>query len=307
MKTPAGPKPVASIGSGELVQVMGEDGHPYFSPVLMMIHSNPNERANFLQLYTKGGKKINITPSHLLMTVTEDDYPEHITFNKTYGRLKSKFAGQIKMGDQLLIQEDETSFVLDTVVGLKSAELEGVFAPLTEEGNVIIDEALVSCYAMINSQKLAHWSFFPVRLYYRAKRLLLISLETIGIYRSNYNPSKFSKKSEYNALKIRVPTINDIVDHQDDDVHSPRIMNNNLNLENEVELILRGRVTRLSLADMGDTSEKDLTSSLLSDREDRKTMELLRNPDSTDPNIHWYARALYALARFILPQNWIVS
>ena len=40
----------------------------------------------------------------------------------------------------------------------------GLAAPLTEEGTIVVDGTLASCYAEISSHMIAHAAFFPVRL-----------------------------------------------------------------------------------------------------------------------------------------------
>lgn len=39
----------------------------------------------------------------------------------------------------------------------------GFIAPLTREGTVVVDSVAASCYALVNSQSLAHISFMPFR------------------------------------------------------------------------------------------------------------------------------------------------
>uniref|UniRef100_A0A6A7FVX1 Hedgehog protein n=2 Tax=Hirondellea gigas TaxID=1518452 RepID=A0A6A7FVX1_9CRUS len=128
--------------------------------------------------------------------------------------VRTKFAGQVREGDFVLVERDvddgldlfndklvvggnkttsnllvkgraaekhHSGLTLDRVVKVRGVEQGGVFAPLTYEGNVIIDGAVVSCYAIIDSQTLAHWSFLPVRVYYRIKDFILYTLETLRL------------------------------------------------------------------------------------------------------------------------------
>lgn len=48
----------------------------------------------------------------------------------------------------------------------------GLFAPLTESGNIVVDDTLTSCYAIVDSHVIAHLSMTPLRLKHRAMELL---------------------------------------------------------------------------------------------------------------------------------------
>ncbi|KAA0201271.1 hypothetical protein HAZT_HAZT006413 [Hyalella azteca] len=311
--TPQGARPVSTIRPGDMVRVRNPSGSPIFSPVLMMIHSNEKSRANFLRIHTKSGRKLNITPSHLLMIVDRQDNPEHKTLNETRSLLKSIFAGQIRMGDQLVILKDAESFELDEIVGLTSAELDGVFAPLTNEGNIIVDDALVSCYANIDSQALAHWSFLPVRVYYRIKTILMSAFEALGLFTIDSNLqtmsgiNKNNKSTEHGSvMQLKISdgrATNQVI--LSPNVHSSKGRFESgshfeENIENKTQsklaetyrLELNGHLTRKE----GEFSQDQV-----------RRREVMSNPDVADSSIHWYARCLYAVARLVLPKDWIVS
>ena len=43
----------------------------------------------------------------------------------------------------------------------------GAYAPLTLEGTIIVDNALASCYAVIDDHRLAHTTLAPLRFLYQ--------------------------------------------------------------------------------------------------------------------------------------------
>lgn len=51
----------------------------------------------------------------------------------------------------------------DQIVSVNFVTRRGIYAPLTREGNIVVNSVVASCYAVINDQELAHLSFAPVR------------------------------------------------------------------------------------------------------------------------------------------------
>jgi len=181
VRTPEGPKQVSSLKQGDLIQVMSTDGVPSFSPVLMMIHQSYDSRAEFLQVNTAKGTQLKLTASHLLLVVRKEDNPHR---SNVVGDTVTRtvFAGQLREGDYLLVEDGGVGALsLDYIVNISRVVERGVFAPLTYEGNLIIDDAVVSCYAIIDSQTIAHWSFLPVRVYYGIKGSISYVLEALHL------------------------------------------------------------------------------------------------------------------------------
>ena len=59
-----------------------------------------------------------------------------------------------------------------TVASVSVVKRRGVYAPLTRAGNIVVDNVLASCYAVIDSQTIAHVAFAPVRWYHGVSAML---------------------------------------------------------------------------------------------------------------------------------------
>lgn len=141
--------PLAQLQVGD--KVLARDpstGRLVFSEVIMFLDYDPTQRRQFLKIKLANGRTITLTPVHLL--VLED--------------LSSVFASAVKIGDKLLVRGKDDSLVASVVVDVKLILETGVYAPLTAAGTVVVDDVLASCYALVDSQDIAHWSFLPVRM-----------------------------------------------------------------------------------------------------------------------------------------------
>ena len=52
---------------------------------------------------------------------------------------------------------------LEQIVSVNYVNRQGIYAPLTREGNIVVNSVVASCYAVISDHDMAHWSFAPVR------------------------------------------------------------------------------------------------------------------------------------------------
>ncbi|XP_045613301.1 sonic hedgehog protein [Procambarus clarkii] len=178
--TPTGRVPVSSIREGDEVQVMRPDGTLAFSPVLMFLHRDLLISRSFLTLTTASGAALTLTPSHLILLLQGYLSPSPTpTVAEALERGGVVLAGRVEAGDFLLVTS-HGKVRLEQVVGIRHEIGEGVFAPLTAEGTVVVDGLVASCYAVIDSQAIAHWAFLPVRLYSNLKEAVLTLLRALG-------------------------------------------------------------------------------------------------------------------------------
>lgn len=149
------------LNIGDEILALDSNGTPVFTPVLLFLDRDTNASRMYHQITTKSGRKITLTGSHLIFVIdflTSD-------FNVTLESRREVFARQVIPGQFVSVIDPEEGITFEKVIDVTIIEKKGVYAPLTSEGNLIVNQVLASCYANINDQSLAHWAFFPLRAF----------------------------------------------------------------------------------------------------------------------------------------------
>ena len=136
---------------GERVLSVDASGNTVYSEVMMFLDRETNQTREFVHIRTDGGATLTVTPAHLIMV-----------WLPTIRETKYLFADKIQEGDYLLVNINN-NLEPRKVVSISAKMSRGVYAPLTREGTVVVDTIAASCYALIDSQTLAHLSFLPYR------------------------------------------------------------------------------------------------------------------------------------------------
>ncbi|XP_050297430.1 sonic hedgehog protein [Anthonomus grandis grandis] len=147
--------PLSDLRAGE--KILAQDPTTkklVFSEVILFLDYNPTQKRQFLHFILKSGRTLTITPYHL-MTLKDG---------------RTVYAGTLKPGDKVLISIDKDTTSEDSINSITSVLRTGVYAPLTKVGTVVINDVVASCYATVDSQRLAHWAFLPLRLVWNIKR-----------------------------------------------------------------------------------------------------------------------------------------
>ena len=131
-----------------------DSGELFFSPVILFLDRDPQERRQFYVLRTESGKSVTLTPTHLIFASQSD--AEDDAFSAV-------FASDVREGDSVLVSTSTGTAVEDRVVAVEVTAATGVFAPLTAAGNLVVDGVVASSYAVIESQSVAHAVFAPWR------------------------------------------------------------------------------------------------------------------------------------------------
>ena len=77
----------------------------------------------------------------------------------------SAHASQVRPGDFILVHTRRGRYP-ELVTSVSIAEMQGAFAPVTEEGTMIVDDVWVSCYADIADHDLADTLMTPLKRFY---------------------------------------------------------------------------------------------------------------------------------------------
>lgn len=140
------------------VQVMMQDGTIGYSEVIMFADYLPNiPKVSHILIETENPvRKVTMTPSHIIFTRGDS----------LGSKLIAKQASMVSAGEFLLISIDAKRLVPSLVANVSVVEKTGMIAPVTMEGNIIVDGVLSSCYARIDDHRSAHLAFAPMRIAY---------------------------------------------------------------------------------------------------------------------------------------------
>lgn len=141
------------LHTGEKVLSKTVDGVPVFSEVIMFLDKNSQKQATFIHIETEDHFSLEITDKHLIY-VSKTNYSDDFS---------SAYAEEVQVGQFVLVSNSTNNFIPSKVVALTKKTSSGVYAPLTIEGNIVVDGVLTSCYGVMNNEVIAHAAFAPVR------------------------------------------------------------------------------------------------------------------------------------------------
>ncbi|KAI4897438.1 hypothetical protein NFI96_022300 [Prochilodus magdalenae] len=158
-------KPMTCLQPGDTVLALSVSGEVVFSRVLLFLHLDTDSRSTFMILSTEDGQEIALTPNHLIFMSQKHKVHHH--------EYSACFASQVKRGDYVLVSGRDGGLRPSRIVSVSLEERTGVYAPLTEHGNLFVDGVLASSYASINDHRLAHWAFGPLRFFFGLTQLFV--------------------------------------------------------------------------------------------------------------------------------------
>ena len=147
-------KRLRDLQIGDSVLAVNSAGQFEFSPVILFLDRDPEEIRQFFKIRTESGQTLEVTPNHLIYASPEK-LAEAADFEALYAK-------DIREGDFVLVHlRGQLEAV--RVTDIEMRVLTGVYAPMTSAGNLVVDNVVVSCYALIDSQAVAHAAFAPLR------------------------------------------------------------------------------------------------------------------------------------------------
>ena len=148
--------PMWDLSLSDRVLTVDAGGRFAYSPVFMFLHRDADLVTAFHTLETAAGRTITLTPDHLVY-VSDSPLDDDDAMQPTFAR-------NVREGRYLYVRADNGTLLLSHVTRVTSRTRVGVFAPLTKDGTIVVDDVIASCYAVIDSQAVAHAVFAPLRL-----------------------------------------------------------------------------------------------------------------------------------------------
>ncbi len=143
---------LSSLKIGEQVRVIDEKNQLSYSPIIAFLHREVDEQAAYKRIRTKNAV-IELSSRHLIH------------------RRKDGFvwAEKLEEGDEILVlsskHANQTNW--EKIIDINEVDKQGLMAPLTEQGTIIVNNVHASCYALVKSHKVAHFALAPYRFYHR--------------------------------------------------------------------------------------------------------------------------------------------
>ena len=155
---------MSDVHIGDQLASVDSSGSVVYSPVLLFLDRDAQEERNFVVLSTGNGTQLTLTPSHLIYTISDNQLDPS---EQSEAQLIATFAHRVQIDDWIITVDSEGRSRRQRVLDVGVSHQTGVFAPLTEQGTLVVDHVVVSCYAVVDDQRLAHLAFAPVRLWTR--------------------------------------------------------------------------------------------------------------------------------------------
>lgn len=146
---------MSQLRIGDQVLVVKPDGSLDYSEIILFLDRDEEQNRLFNTIVTESGARVTLTPSHLIFGSENN---RTLSLSEGY----ATFAKNIEIGDYLYVSHNGR-IVLERVIDVLSSSEQGSFAPLTREGNLIVNHIVASSYALLDDQTLAHFAFIPVR------------------------------------------------------------------------------------------------------------------------------------------------
>ena len=146
------------IKLGDKLLSVTSQGSAIFSEVVTFLHYEPKTFASYLAIQTESGSVLHVSGNHLLFLTTPD---------VTTAKFKAVIVHSLQPGDYILGIESFDSQIQSTrVTNITTVRKQGVYAPMTRCGTIVVDGSVASCYASFPSHIIAHAVMAPLRIYY---------------------------------------------------------------------------------------------------------------------------------------------
>lgn len=150
--------PISDLRPGMAVLAMDSDGRTTYSDFVTFLDRDPRSEHLFQVIRTGDPpRRLSLTPTHLIFVA--DNVSTPLT------EYKAIFAGRVRPGQYILVS-GAPGLVPARVTSVSTEIDTGVFAPLTQHGTILVDDVVVSCFALVQKQRLAQFAYWPLRVLY---------------------------------------------------------------------------------------------------------------------------------------------
>jgi hedgehog protein len=143
---------LSSLKIGQQVRVIDDKNQISYSPIIAFLHRELDEQATYKRIRTKN-TVIELSARHLIERQNDGFV----------------WAEKLEKGDKILVlsskHANKTNW--EEIIDINEVDKQGLMAPLTEQGTIIVNNVHTSCYAIVKSHTIAHFALSPYRLYRR--------------------------------------------------------------------------------------------------------------------------------------------
>ncbi|XP_078485003.1 hedgehog homolog 2 [Ciona intestinalis] len=153
--------PMNEVNVGDrILAVDRTTGKPVYSEVLMFLDKQPEVGGSYIEIRSQL-ETIRLTANHMLFIATQTNCSNSFSATR-----RAVFAGDIFPGQYVYTTiQIRGGFEIrpSRVESVATVTGNGLYAPLTAHGTVVVDSTVASCYGVIGSETLAHVAMLPIR------------------------------------------------------------------------------------------------------------------------------------------------
>ncbi|CAD6194339.1 unnamed protein product [Caenorhabditis auriculariae] len=193
LTTPHGKKRMDQVSVGDYVLTANHTA-TFYTPITMWIHREPDTRHNFVTIMTDYGKMLALTAKHLMFrNKCNDDYDERV---KTLPRNRQAvFAEELKVGDCVVLLY-KGKFRQQRIQQIQITNRKGIFAPLTANGRIIVNDMVASCYSDVKQITLQNSYFALIESIQNKLKFLL------GEFLHNQSSIPYGASMSFDLLRL---------------------------------------------------------------------------------------------------------
>jgi len=123
------------LGKSDL-QVLSQsaDGSVVMAPVLSWLYADAERVMKFVEVTTATGNTLHLSSRHLIYQTD------------CQGSRQTLFAEKLTTGQCLMVNAEGGQLVESKIVGLETRMMKGAYAPVTTNGNIVVNDVLASCF-----------------------------------------------------------------------------------------------------------------------------------------------------------------